>query len=197
MPFMLNLRKGAGKTLALILTLVLVACATATPYQPNLYGQKVSGGYSDRRLADDRFRVSFAGNIFTSRDRVEGYLLYRAAELTDQNGYDWFMLVDHRTESERRTYVDRSPRYDPWYGSGYGYWQPHWRYYRGRSWTIWHPHYGHRFWTYDVDVRTVEKFEAHAEIKMGRGPMPEDGQQVFSARQVLTDLGPTIERPKS
>ncbi|MEP2101714.1 MAG: hypothetical protein ABJP02_09405 [Parasphingorhabdus sp.] len=194
---MLNIRNYATKITALMLTLVLVACATATPYQPNIYGQKVSGGYSDKRLTDDRYRVDFAGNIFTSRDRVEGYLLYRAAELTDQNDYDWFMLIDHTTERDRRTYVDRSPRYDPWYGTGYGYWRPHWRYYRGNVWTTWHPYGGYRFWSYDVDVRTVEKFEAHAEIKMGSGPAPEDGQRVFNAREVLADLGPTIERPKS
>ncbi len=197
MPLMLDFREHFAKAVALMLTFVLVACATATPYQPNISGQKISGGYSDERLADDRYRVDFAGNFLTSRDRVEGYLLYRAAELTIQNGYDWFMLIDHRTERDRRTYVDRSPRYDPWYGTGYLYWQPHWRYYRGGGWTTWHPHYGRRFWTYDVDVRTVEKFEAHAEIKMGNGPMPEDGQKVFDAKQVMVDLGPTIEWPKS
>ncbi len=197
MPLMRNNVWSAGKMWTVMLTMLLVACASATPYQPNLYGQKISGGYSDKRLAEDRYRVDFAGNIFTSRDRVEGYLLYRAAELTDQNGYDWFMLIDHRTDRDRRTYVDRSPRYDPWYGTGYLYWQPHWRYYRGSGWTTWHPHVGSRFWTYDVDVRTVEKFEAHAEIKMGKGPMPQDGQKAFNARQVLADLGPTIEWPKS
>tara|TARA_R110000772_G_scaffold60429_14_gene136543 strand:- start:595 stop:1188 length:594 start_codon:yes stop_codon:yes gene_type:complete len=197
MPLTLTIRQHAAKIMALMLMFGLVACATATPYQPDLSGQKVSGGYSDMRLAEDRYRVDFAGNIFTSRDRVEGYLLYRAAEITDQNGYDWFMLIDHRTERDRRTYVDRSPRYDPWYGTGYLYWQPHWRYYTGTGWTTWHPHAGYAFWTYDVDVRTVQKFEAHAEIKMGKGAMPEDGQRAFNARQVLADLEPTIERPKN
>ncbi|MEH6758059.1 MAG: hypothetical protein V7676_11140 [Parasphingorhabdus sp.] len=197
MPLMPVIRQHITKIMGLFLVLGLVACATATPYQPNLHGQKVSGGYSDRRLADDHYRVEFVGNIFTSRDRVEGYLLYRAAEITNENGYDWFMLIDHRTERDRRTYVDRSPRYDPWYGSGYLYWQPHWRYYRGNSWTMWHPHAGHAFWTYDVDVRTVEKFETQAEIKLGKGKMPEDSRRAFNARQVLVDLGPTIELPKN
>lgn len=186
MPLPFNLGNRASALMALMLTFMLVACATATPYQPDVRGQKVSGGYSDERLADDHYRVQFAGNFYTSRDRVEGYLLYRAAELTDQNGYDWFMLIDHTTERDRRTYVDRYPRYDPWYGIGYGYWRPHWRYYRGNGWTTWHPYGGYRFWAYDVDVRTVEKFEAHAEIKLGRGS---DAGQWRTAVQCQTGSG--------
>ena len=63
----------------------------------------VHGGYSEQRLAPDRYIVKFHGNELTSRDRVEGYLLYRAAEVTTQNGYDWFTVVDRRTEHDVRT----------------------------------------------------------------------------------------------
>jgi len=59
----------------------LTACATPTPYQPNIRGQAASGGYSEVRIEPDRFRVNFAGNSLTSRETVEGYLLFRAAEL--------------------------------------------------------------------------------------------------------------------
>ncbi|SIN60734.1 hypothetical protein SAMN02745824_0731 [Parasphingorhabdus marina DSM 22363] len=179
---------------ALMLTLLLFGCATATPYQPEIAGQRVSGGYSDTRIADDSYRVHFSGNFLTSRETVEGYLLYRAAELTLQNDKDWFRMVDHTTERDRRTYVDRRPRYRPWYG--YGYWRPHWRYYRGGRWTIWHPYGGDPFWYDDIDVRTVERFEADAVIVMHDYPIDDDAERSFDARQVIADLEPRIKRPE-
>ena len=57
------------------------------------------------RSKRDRFRVSFAGNSFTSRETVERYLLFRAAELTVQNGFDHFILVDRDTDKQTRTYT--------------------------------------------------------------------------------------------
>ncbi|WP_417622037.1 CC0125/CC1285 family lipoprotein [Parasphingorhabdus sp.] len=190
-----DMKKLVAKGAALMMTFLLFACATATPYQPNLPGQKVAGGYSQTRLTDDRYEVSFEGNTLTSRERVESYLLYRAAELTVQNGYDWFVLLDHETETERRTYIDRYPRYSR-YGPYYDYWRPHWSYYAGSDWVIWHPYGPGRFWSYEVDSRTVEKFKVFAEIRMGKGTMPENGDRVFDARTVITDLEPTIERPE-
>ena len=69
-------------------------------------GQAVSGGFSDVRLETDRFRVTFAGNSLTSRETVERYLLYRAAELTVAQGADWFSVVERQTDRKARTYVD-------------------------------------------------------------------------------------------
>jgi hypothetical protein len=176
-----------------ICLLALSACATtSTPYQPDTTSQRVLGGYSEQRLGDNRFKVGFHGNALTSRERVEGYMLYRAAELTVQNGYDWFRVVNRLTERDRQTYHE--PRYNPHYG--YGYWRPSWRYYRQRhGWYDWYPYYGSPFWADEVDIQTVEEFEAHAEVVMGRGPVPTD-QEVFDARKVMSDLSASIERPK-
>ena len=186
----------AGYLAAAILAAATVGCTTATPYQPEAAGQRVAGGYSEQRIAEDRYRVNFSGNSLTPRDRVEGYLLYRAAELTVRDGYDWFLIIDRLTEREAETYVRPDPFYDPWYGRGYGYWRPHWRYWRGGGWEVWQPEYGGPFWGDMVDLRTVERFEAHAEIVMRRGPVPAGEERGFDARRVLADLAPTIERPE-
>jgi hypothetical protein len=168
-----------------------------TLYQPKTAGQLEQGGYSETRLAEDRYQVIFSGNSLTSRDRVEGYLLYRAAELTVQNGYDWFVIVDRLTERDVQTYVEPDPFYHPWYGYGYGYWRPHWRYYRpGFGWNIWHPEWGDPFWADRYDIRTIEKFEAHAEIVLHHGAITQGEERAFDARKVIQDLEPTIERPK-
>lgn len=177
----------------------LTACTTApTPYQPYIAesGPGVHGGYSEQQLAPDRYLVRFHGNEFTSRDRVEGYLLYRAAQLTLEKGFDSFVMADRHTEHDVSTYATRDPLYNPWYGPAYGgYWHPDWSYYRGGGWSYWYPGAG-PFWGDSVDYRTVEAFEATAEIVMRKGPPPSDRPHVLDARKVLTDLGPTIQRPQ-
>ena len=175
----------------------VAACSTPTPYQPRLAGQAVSGGYSDRQLGENRYEVTFAGNSLTSRDRVEGYLLYRAAELTLEQGADWFLIVDRLVERDAQTYVTPDPFYRPWYGPRYGNWRPYWRYYRqGFGWRDWYGGGRDPFWADRADVHMVERFEAHAEILTRRGPIPAGEERAFDARKVIQDLGPTIERPK-
>src|SRR5258706_15466739 len=93
-------RKSAAVLAALSLSLGLAACETATPYQPNIRGQAASGGYSDVRIEPDRWRVTFSGNSMTSRETGEGYLLFRAAELTLQNGGHRVALVDPNTPTQ-------------------------------------------------------------------------------------------------
>ncbi len=174
----------------------LAACATPTPYQPNLKGQSASGGYSEIRVEPNRFRVNFAGNSLTTRETVEGYLLFRAAELTVQNGYDWFAVVDRDTDKQSRTYVEPDPFYRPWYGS-YGFWRPSWRYYgRLYGWRGWDPFWGDPFWADRVDVRTIERYEASAEIVMQKGPKPEADPKAFDARAVIDNLRPRVQYPQ-
>lgn len=85
------------RSLLLLLAATLAACATATPYQP----MKDGVGYGEQKLEDNRYRVWFAGNSKTPREAVEDYVLYRAAELALENGYDYFVLSDRSTEAER------------------------------------------------------------------------------------------------
>lgn len=189
-------RRFAALAASAVLAATLGACATATPYQPNIRGQATSGGFSEVRLDADRFRVNFAGNSMTSRETVEGYLLYRAAELTVAQGYDWFSVVDRQTDRNARTYIEPDPFYRPWYGPGYNYWRPSWRYYGGGyGWRSWDPFFGDPFWADRMDVRTVEKFEASAEIVMHRGPKPEGDTRAFDARAVMDNIGPRVLRP--
>jgi len=69
----------------------LAGCATAYRYE------NITGGYTDFRLADTTYRVRFKGNNYTSRDKVELFLLYRCAQLTEQLGYDRFVLLSEDT----------------------------------------------------------------------------------------------------
>ena len=73
------------------LLLPLAGCATA--YHP----EDITGGHTDFHEQETTYRVRFKGNNYTSRDKVEMFLLYRCAELTEQLGYDHFILVSHDT----------------------------------------------------------------------------------------------------
>ena len=180
-------------------TALLSGCATPTAYQPATGYGRSANGYSDQQVDRDRFQVSFSGNSLTSRDTVERYLLYRSAQLTVERGYDHFILVDRNTEKHTQTYADR-----PFGGGLYGGWGPSWRFYGrgygfrgGIGWGGYDPFYGDPFfWNRGFDVTTVERYEANAEIVVGRGPKPMGNYRAFDARSVLDTLGPTIQLPE-
>lgn len=170
--------------LAATAALALSACATATPYGPA--GVDSRFGYSDQRVDADRYRVSFAGNSVTSREQVEMALLLRAAEVTAESGYDWFSTVNRATDRDVR--FQGIP--DPFYRDRYSpFWGPTWRYQRRGLWSPWGDPFGREF-----DVREIDRFEASAEIIMGRGAKPADDPNAFDAREVIQNLGPRVTR---
>lgn len=69
---------------------LIAAVGCATPYQQSGY----RGGFIETRLAPDIFAISSAGNSFTSPERVSDFALLRAAELTLNNGYNRFTLLN-------------------------------------------------------------------------------------------------------
>ncbi len=162
----------------------LAACTTATPYGPASQG----GGYgfSDQRIEQNRYRITFRGNSSTSRETVENALLYRAAELTVQRGFDYFLVVENDTEADRSYRSTTTPAYYGRYGYGY---PP----YRG------FPYYAYGFgWgePYDTYTREVTRYSAVAFVTMHSGPKPANNPQAFDAREVIDNLGPYVLGPQ-
>ena len=79
----------------------LSACATQSPYQPA--EKRGAEGYTETKLTDNRYRVTFTGNASTPSETVKDYALLRAAEVTLQNGYDWFRLVNSDIDKKVRS----------------------------------------------------------------------------------------------
>ncbi len=153
------------------LALVLAACATATPYQPAKNGQ----GYAEQRLESNRYKITFAGNSSTTRQMVENYLLYRSAEVTLQNGYDYFVMADTNTDSQTS--------YTQTFNGGFGsyYWYP----------------YGGPFWGMNTGTSMPRtEYEAQANILVFKGPKPADNFKAFDAREVKANLEALIARPQ-
>ena len=83
------------------LSAVCLLCSCATAYQPD----GVSGGYADRRLSDNTAQVSFRGNRFSTPETLHAYLLRRCADVTLQNGYNYFVVVSNEPPNEQNTDV--------------------------------------------------------------------------------------------
>jgi hypothetical protein len=160
---------------------LLAACATATPYQPA--AATGSYGYVESRIENNRFRVTFSGNSLTERETVENYLLYRSAELSVAEGYDYFVVANRNTDKKSRFISDR-PSYPGFYPD-YMWYHPRW------GWR----HYYDPFWD-DTTFREVTRYEASAEIVLGKGPKPAADAHAFDARQVIANLQSKIARPK-
>lgn len=182
---------------ALILTLTAVialgggAGAAATLYQSKAAGAGV--GYAQQQLDDARWLVKFVGDGEASRDTVETYLMYRAAELTLKKGGDWFEASDAVSALKQAG----PARGRPENGQGkldyrWG-WRPHWHFFQpGEIKSKNGP-------SEDGPIRgrfseLNRRYVASTEINIGKGPQPE-GRRVFDARQLIAELNPKIVRP--
>ncbi|MEM9740718.1 MAG: hypothetical protein AAF829_12725 [Pseudomonadota bacterium] len=174
----------------------LGACATATPYQA---ASDSSRGYENQQIESNRWQVSFAGNSLTDRETVETYLLYRAAELTRQQGFDHFRVVRRDTDANSRFVATGFSRSFSSFNSRFYY---NYRFFGSRSlafsrsrFSRFHDPFGHGFGA--PDFREIVRYEATAEIVMGSGPKPESDPAFFDAGQVLDNLSGEIVRPEA
>ena len=158
---------ATGRTALLLCAAALAACAAAsTPYQPAANGF----GFSEQQVETDRYRVQFRGNDVTARDTVESYGLYRAAELTVERGYDYFVVADRDVQRDTRYLGTTSGVGGFGYGGGFG----------GVGTT---------------DLLPIDEYGVVLDVKMFRGQRPDDEVQAYDAREVLRNLAGTIGRP--
>ncbi|MES0872478.1 CC0125/CC1285 family lipoprotein [Sinimarinibacterium thermocellulolyticum] len=156
--------------LALSLGAALGACVSATPYQPRDRGY----GYAEQKLESNRFRVSFAGNGATPRETVENYLLYRAAELTLAQGYDYFVIAARDTETD----VRYQQTFSGFPGFGYYYF---------------YPYFGASVSTTQSETR----YAAQADVVMFKGEKNSADTRAFNAAELKANLEPLIVRPQA
>lgn len=155
--------------------LALTACVTATPYQAqNDRGE----GYAEFKLESNKFRVTFSGNTSTPLTTVENYLLYRAAEVTVENGFDHFIVLEDETEA-----MSTFRSFGTTFGGARG------RFFYGTR------GFGGGFGTTTATTRERREYMAQAIIETGKGPKP-DLPNAFDAREVLDNLRPNIQRPQ-
>lgn len=86
---------------AITIFMTLGACASAGP---DAYGPADGDGfgYAEQAIENDRYRVVYRGSAGSSPERVEDLALRRAAELTLENGFDWFRVAGRAVSGEER-----------------------------------------------------------------------------------------------
>ncbi len=166
------------------LALWLTACGKPTPYQAA--GEQAAYGYSEEQLDSKTWRLQFAGNANTPREQVEDYLLFRAAEVTRGAGAGSFVVLDR--DVERATFYRGTiqPSYGATFGSGIFYFGD-----RDRGGRYIRPYPRQAY------LRPIDRYTAHATIRVFDGAPPEALGVIFDAEEVLSTLGPRIQRPQA
>jgi hypothetical protein len=85
------MRIGMGRKAlaAMVVASTVAMTGCVTPYQ----SVGTRGGYRDRQIDDQTLHVEFSGNGYTSQQIVHKYFIYRCAELTQQHGFKYFMII--------------------------------------------------------------------------------------------------------
>lgn len=164
---------------AILLSLSVVGCSSSTTYQPA--EKKGSYGYTEKSLGDDRYRITFTGNSVTDKETVNDYALLRAAELTLQNGYEWFHMVNRDTESKSRSSTSISGVNE--FGGGTAVYR---RCGLVSCDTVVAQSPG-RLSGGIASTKTRTSYQSSVEIKMGKGTMP-DKAEAYDAKKLVSTL---------
>jgi hypothetical protein len=89
--------------LILLIGLLLSACASQSDYVP---ASSAGPGFGERQLGERHFMISFTARG-TDRDKSWQLALRRAAEVTLDQGYDWFVISRSEVNLERQTAPSR------------------------------------------------------------------------------------------
>lgn len=133
-------------------------------------------GYGETRVKPTVWSVYYQGSPYSDRDWVEAALLYRAAELVLENGFDSFILLDTNTSSRTKSF----------------------RFGGGSTSSV--TRVGNEVQIHETRQpgSTVNQvaFRARALIQGTRGAVREDDLSAFDARETLRLLKPRIENPQ-
>ncbi|WP_301774604.1 CC0125/CC1285 family lipoprotein [Pseudidiomarina terrestris] len=156
---------------------LLAACSS----QPDYRAAEDGGyGYTETQLTDTQYKVKFKARG-TDKGAANNYALLRAAEVTLQNDYDWFVITHRETEVDKETVHNADFAY-PMSGDMVTYCNAircETRYYPRTAYTA----------GIHVGGRTDSDIVVTLDIKMGNGEQP-DTNYSYDASEVVTNLQP-------
>lgn len=153
------------------------ACATVPVYHPAI--TLGGSGFSDEKVDATHYIVNFQGDTSTSREMVEDYLLFRAAELTLDNNYDYFTVLEQSEDHETKV-IPTKPisgvRHREHEHSSYSY--PY--YLDGYDWDK----------TGRMNNIELTRHAASTYIEMFEGKAPSGNPFAFNAEDIISELDP-------
>jgi len=87
-------------TLALILVLLLASACASIGYYKAAGAKGTPDGYSEAKLSTTTYHVRYVGKA-NQKEIIHSLFLRRAAELTIQEGYKYFVIHDNDDASQR------------------------------------------------------------------------------------------------
>jgi len=153
------------------------------------------GVFTMQKRGASGYHLVVAGRKFTTRDEIEKYLLYRAAELAMEQKASWFTLSESRSKGD----TEPVPKPDPKglrYSFRMAYWRPVWRYkLAGQAdWKSWSPFAKAAFPS--ADPKTITDFEVSADIVLRKGMMNDADPLAFEAGAVSDLLVNQVSPPE-
>ena len=176
--------KTVPRLACVCLTLLVAGCATG-------YGKKGwRFGYSDQRIDDNTFLVSFQANAATPQPTLQTYVLLRCAEVTAEAGYDYFIIVEASDTSKSAPIVmpGSSTSYTTGGASGYASTYGNMTYgsASGSATT--------QTTSYPGYVFGVRLPGSTVTIKAFHGKKPDDNPAAYDAREIMKYVGPQVKR---
>jgi hypothetical protein len=151
----------------LVLCALLAGCATG--YQKQTYFT-VTGGFKEKDLGKNVYRVSFGANGYTTAETTQCFWLYRCAELTLEKGFDGFEIL-----SDIRLAQSLSP--EKVFGVEASEVQP----------AVFVPIY--------IPTDEGNKPHIEADILLLKSPIKAHPPKVFDARKLKNALAPHVQEP--
>jgi hypothetical protein len=155
------------------------------------------GVFSSRKISAARYQLVVTGHTFTSREEIENYLAYRAAQLTTEQAFQWFSFNEHRSKGDKLPV----PKPDPQgmrYSFRIEFFRPVWRYKTGGSsaWSSWSPFSGAAFWADGMDAKKITAYDVSADITLHKGQVEDDNPLAFDAGALSDYLINQVEPPQ-
>ena len=141
------------------------------------------GVFTPQKRAGTRYHLVVKGHTFSSREGIEKYLLYRAAELTLDQHDSWFTLIEARAKGDTAPPSKPDPQ-GLRFSFRMAYWRPVWRYKLAgaTAWQSWSPFSSTAFPA--TDPKSVTDFEVSADIVLRKDIMNDADPLAFDAGAV-------------
>ena len=154
-----------------LLSLCTLLSACATGYQKQTLFT-YTGGYSEKELGRDVYRVEFSANGFTTKETAQCFWLNRCAELALEKGFDGFeILSDIRLSQQMAPQDFFAPEPSPIRPAAYTY--------------------------VPIYMPMDQPYKPHmeADIHLLKGRITAQPPRVFDARKLQQTLAPHIANP--
>ncbi len=149
------------RILLVLITLLVTGCATT--YQ----SMGFTGGFDEKNLEDNIWRITFSGNGYATRETVQTYWVYHCSEVALKNGFEGFEILSHIQLTKNITPEEYFSSSSPYKKSG-GY--------------VYVPMY----------IEESYKPHIEADIRLLKSPFESNPPKVFDANELKTALEPIV-----